>query len=190
MTIRDDAGDGAVVTWTQCRKLALVIAVGVVIQTTVFSAALRVFGVTPDVGLLLTVAVAYYSSPERGAVFGFVAGLVTDLFLNTPFGVSALSFALVGYGVGVVQSGLIRAPRWVAPVVAILGGLAGGALFVGMGALAGREELIALRSMKVVLIASVYDAVLAFVAFPIARWAVRCPRRQVRGPLRGEWAAR
>jgi rod shape-determining protein MreD len=174
----------------QCRKLALVIAVGVVLQTTVFSAPLRVFGVTPDVGLLLTVAVAYYSGPERGAVFGFVAGLVTDLFLNTPFGVSALSSALVGYGVGVVQSGLIRAPRWVAPVMGILGGLAGGTLFVGIGALAGREELLALRSMRVVLIACVYDAVLAFVAFPIARWAARGPSSDVRGPLGREWVAR
>jgi rod shape-determining protein MreD len=178
------------VTWTQCRKLALVIAVGVVLQTTVFSAALRVFGVTPDLALLLTVAVAYYSSPERGAVFGFVAGLVTDLFINTPFGVSALSFTLVGYGVGVVQSRLIRAPRWIAPVMGILGGLAGGALFTGIAALAGREELIALRSMRVVLIASMYDAVLAFVAFPIARWAARGASSDVRAPLRREWAAR
>lgn len=177
-------------TWFQRRKLALAIVVGVVLQMTLFSAGLRVFGVTPDVELVLTVAVAYYLGPERGAVFGFVAGLVIDLFLNTPFGLSALSFALVGYGIGVVQSGLVRAPRWVAPIMGVLGGLAGGALFVGIGALAGQEALLALRSVKVVLIASVCDALLAVVAFPIARWATRAPSGEVRGGLGRGWVAR
>jgi rod shape-determining protein MreD len=178
------------VTWSQRRKLALAIVIGVVLQTTLFSAGLRVFGVAPDVGLVLTVAVAYYLGPERGAVFGFVAGVVIDLFLNTPFGLSALSFALVGYGVGVVQSGLVRVPRLVAPLMGLLGGLAGGALFVSIGALAGREELLALRSIRVVLIASVYDALLAVVAFRVARWATGGASRRVRGwPDRG-WVAR
>ena len=177
-------------TWSQRRKLALAIVVGVALQTTLFSAGLRVFGVTPDVGLVLTVAVAYYQGPERGAVFGFVAGLVIDLFLNTPFGLSALSFALAGYGVGVVQSGLVRPPRWVAPIMGVLGGLVGGALFVCIGALAGQEELLSIRSLKVVLIASAYDTLLAFVAFPVARWATRPTSGEVRGWARRTWGGR
>jgi rod shape-determining protein MreD len=178
------------VIWSQYLRLVLVIVVGVVLQLTLFSAGLRVFGVTPDIGLVLTVAVAYYQGSERGAVIGFVAGLVIDLFLNTPFGLSALSLALVGYSVGVVQSGLVRAPRWVAPIMGVLGGLAGGALFVCIGALAGREELLALRSMRVVLIASVYDAFLALVAFPVARWATRGRGEDARGWLGRGWVAR
>ena len=177
-------------TWSQRLKLAVVIVVGVILQTTLFSTGLRVFGVTPDVALVLTVAVAYYQGPERGAAFGFFAGLVIDLFLNTPFGLSALSFALVGYGIGVVQSGLVRASRWVPPVMGVLGGLAGGALFVCIGALAGREELLALRSMKVVIIAGVYDAFLALVAFPVARWATPGSSREARGRLGRGWVAR
>jgi rod shape-determining protein MreD len=161
-----------------------------VLQTTLFSAGLRVFGVMPDIGLVLTVAVAYYRGPERGAAFGFAAGLAIDLFLDTPVGLSALSFALVGYGAGVVQSGLVRASRWVAPIMGGLGGLAGGALFVCVGALAGQDQLLALRSVKVVIIASAYDALLAFVVFPVARWATREPSGAVRGwPGRG-WVGR
>jgi rod shape-determining protein MreD len=163
------------VTWVQRLRLALVIIAVVVLQTTVFSDGLRVFGVMPDIGLVLTVAIAYQQGPERGAAFGFAAGLAIDLFLDTPVGLSALSFALVGYGVGIVQSGMVRPSRWIVPAMGLLGGIAGGALFVCVGALAGQDQLLALRSVKVILIAGVYDALLAFVAFPIARWATREP---------------
>jgi rod shape-determining protein MreD len=178
------------VTWAQRIRLALLVLATVVLQTTLFSAGLRVFGVMPDIGLVLTVAVAYYQGSERGAAFGFAMGIAVDLFLNTPVGLSALAFALVGYGVGVVQSGLVRASRWVAPIMGGLGGVAGGALFVLIGALAGQDQLFAFRSVKVVVIASVYDALLAFVAFPVARWAIREPRGELRRwPGRG-WIGR
>lgn len=162
-------------SWLQRLRLALLIVAAVVLQTTVFSSGLRVFDVMPDIGLVLTVAIAYQQGPERGAAFGFAAGLAIDLFLDTPTGLSALSFSLVGYGVGVVQSGMVRSTRWIAPIMGFLGGVAGGALFICVGALAGQDQLLAFRSVKVILIAGVYDALLAFVAFPIARWATRQP---------------
>jgi rod shape-determining protein MreD len=156
-------------------RLALVIVAAVVLQTTVFSDELRVFGVMPDLGLVLTVAIGYQQGPERGAAFGFAAGLAIDLFLDTPFGLSALSFALVGYGVGIVQSGMVGTTRRRELVMAFVGGIAGGALFVCVGALAGQDQLFAVRSVKVISIAAAYDALLAFVAFPVARWATREP---------------
>ena len=164
-------------------RLALLIVAVVVLQTSVFSAGLRVFGVMPDLGLVLTVAVAFSLGPERGAVFGFVTGVAVDLFLSTPLGVSALSFALVGYGAGIVAGGLLRPSRWSAPTMGALGGLAGGVLFVGIGAVAGREELLSVASVRVILIASAYDALLAFAVFPIARWATEARRGNVGGAL-------
>jgi len=90
-----------------------------------------------------------------------------------------LSFSLVGYGVGVAQGGLVRSSRWVVPIMGALGGLAGGVLFVAIAALAGQDQLLALSSVRIIFVASVYDALLAFAAFPIARWATRAPRREV-----------
>lgn len=170
-------------TWLPRFRLGLLILAVVVLQTTVFSAGLRVFGVMPDLGLVLTVAVAFSVGPERGAVLGFVTGLAVDLFLSTPLGVSALSFALVGYGAGIVKGGLLRPSRWTAPTMGALAGLAGGVLFVGISAVAGREELLSLTSGRVIVIASVYDALLAFTVFPIARWATEARRGEVPGAL-------
>jgi rod shape-determining protein MreD len=167
-------------TWTARTRLALLIVAAVVLQTTVFSAGMRVAGVRPDLLLVLTIAVAYYAGSERGAAFGFVAGLAIDLFLTTPLGLSALSFALVGYAAGRVPDALVRTPRWIAPIMGGLGGLAGGALFVCIGALAGQDHLLALRSAQVVVIASVYDALIALAAFPLALWATRDQRARTR----------
>jgi rod shape-determining protein MreD len=169
------------VIWLPRLRLALLILAVVVLQTTVFSAGLRVFGVMPDLGVVLTVAVAFYIGPERGAVFGFVSGLAVDLFLSTPLGLSALSFALVAYGVGVAQGRLVLSSPWAAPLMGALGGLAGGVLFVGVGAIAGRDQLLALSSVRIILIASAYDALVAFAVFPIARWATRAPPGEVQG---------
>jgi rod shape-determining protein MreD len=177
-------------TWLTRLRLALVVVAAVVLQTTVFAAGLRVFDVAPDLGLVLTISVAYYLGSERGAAFGFAAGLAIDLFLSTPIGLSALSFALVGYGIGVMQSGLVQSSRWVAPIMGGLGGLAGGALFVCIGALAGQDHLLVLRSVRVILIASTYDALLAFVVFPVARWATSAVGEEVRGWPRGGWVGR
>lgn len=170
-------------TWTTRTRLALLIVAAVVLQTTLFSAGLRVAGVRPDLLLVLTIAVAYYEGSERGAAFGFVAGLVIDLFLTTPLGLSALSFALVGYAAGRVQDALVRTPRCIAPIMGGLGGLAGGALFVCVGALAGQDHLLALRSAQVIAIASAYDALTALAAFPLVRWATRDQCAQTRGLL-------
>ena len=107
-------------------RLFLVVVMLVVIQTTVFPH-LRVFGAMPDLLLLATIAVAYEDGPDTGAIFGFFSGLAIDLFLETPLGVSALTFAIIGYLVGVFQGGMLRPSGWVAPVLGGVGGLAGGA---------------------------------------------------------------
>lgn len=142
----------------------------VVVQTAVFPS-LRVFGAVPDLLLVATVAVAYERGPETGAVFGFVAGVAIDCFLASPMGVSALAFSLTGYGVGVFQSGLVRSSRWMAPILGGIGGLVGGFLWICIASIAGQEDLFAPASFRILVTAAVYDALVAFVIFPFARWA-------------------
>jgi rod shape-determining protein MreD len=148
----------------------LVLLTLVVLQTTVFPD-LRVFGAVPDLLLVATIAVGYERGPDAGAVFGFVGGLAVDCFLSSSFGVSALAFALVGYGVGVFQSGLLRSSRFIAPVLGGIGGLVGGALWVVIAAVAGKNDLITGYSARIVVIAAVYDALLALLIFPFVHWA-------------------
>ncbi len=152
-------------------RLALLLVAIVLVQTTILPY-LRVAGVVTDLGLVATVAVAYREGPEAGAIFGFAAGLSMDLFLQTPLGLSALAYALTGYLIGILQGGLLRNAWWTAPALGAIGGILGGLLFVSIGALVGQEQLFALRSVRIVLLASVYDAIVAPIVFPIVTFVV------------------
>ena len=121
--------------------LGLLALTTVVVQVAVMPH-LRLFGVVPDLGLVLAIAVAYYDDAETAAIVGFVTGLGFDLFLRTPVGASALAYAVTGYLTGVVQAGLIRSSRWLPLVLGGLGGLVGGLMFVGIAILAGTDSLI------------------------------------------------
>lgn len=145
----------------------------VVLQTALVPSLRIVAG--PDLLLVATVAAAYYRGAEVGAAFGFVAGLAIDCFLASPFGVSALAFCLVGFGVGVFQSGMLRSSRLVAPVLAGVAGLLGGGLWVVVAAIAGQDDLLTGHSALVVVVAALFDAVVALAVFPFTHWAVGDP---------------
>jgi rod shape-determining protein MreD len=157
-------------------RLALVVLGCVVLQTTLFTH-LRIDGVAPDVGLVAVLAVAWEDGPDTGAVFGFVMGLSIDLFLTTPLGLSALSYAITGYAVGVFQSNVVRTTPWLPPLLGGIGGLVGGLVFITVGAVVGQPGFLSFESLRVVLIAALYDALIAPLVFPIVRRAARRPSR-------------
>jgi rod shape-determining protein MreD len=153
-------------------RLGFVVVICVVLQTTLFTH-LRIDGVAPEVGLVAVLAVAYYDGAESGAWFGFVMGLAIDLFLTTPLGLSGLSYAITGYAVGVFQSGMVRRPPAIAPLLGGIGGFFGGLVFLSVGAVIGQEGFLSLASLKTVAIAALYDALIAPAVFPLVRRAAR-----------------
>jgi rod shape-determining protein MreD len=165
-------------------KLGFVVLAAVVLQTTLFTH-LRVDGVAPDVGLVCVLAVAYEDGPDSGAIFGFVMGLAIDLFLATPLGLSALSFAITGYAVGVFQSSMVRSTPWLAPLLGGIGGFFGGLVFITVGAIVGQSGFLSFESLKIVVIASLYDALIAPAVFPVVRRAARRPESSGTWRVRG-----
>jgi rod shape-determining protein MreD len=156
-------------------RLGFVVIICVVLQTTLFTH-LRIEGVAPEVGLVAVLAVAYYDGAETGAIFGFVMGFAMDLFLTTPLGLSALSYAITGYAVGFVAAGMVRRPPFVAPLIGGVGGFVGGLVFLAVGAVVGEIGFLSLASLKTVTIAALYDALIALVVFPLVRRAARHPQ--------------
>jgi rod shape-determining protein MreD len=163
-------------------RLSLLVVLVVIVQVTVFPH-LRILGVVPDLGLVLAVAVAYRYGPEAGAIVGFAAGLGYDLFLETPLGMSALAYALTAYGVGVLQTGMLRSPRWIPPLLGGAAGLACGLAFVGIGGLVGVEGMWTTRALEVVGLAALYDALIAPLVFLLVTVISRRERETV-----GAWS--
>jgi rod shape-determining protein MreD len=154
---------------TRAARLGALVVFIVIVQVTVFPH-LRLFGVVPDLGLLVALAVGYHEGPEAGAIVGFTAGFGFDLFLETPLGLDALMYALVGYSIGVLESGLFRSPRWLPSFLGVVGGLAGGLLFIGMGVLVGLDAVKGTQGLVTISYAALYDAILApFVFFLVRR---------------------
>jgi rod shape-determining protein MreD len=145
-------------------RLVLLVTIVVIVQAGVFPA-MRFFGVVPDLGLMVALAVAIRMGPAAGAGVGFCTGLGVDLFVQTPLGLTALCYTLVAYAAGSLYSGLMHRPRFAAPWVGFFGGLASGLLFVGLGIIFGVDTLRDWQVLGVVLRVAVYDAILAVPAF-------------------------
>ena len=161
-------------------RIVPLLVVTVVLQVALFPH-LRLAGRVPDLGLVVAVAVAFDHGPEAGAFVGFLAGRGFDLFLETPLGLTALSYALTAYTVGVLQGGVLRTPRWFTPVIGAVSGITGGMLFVGVGLLAGVDGVHGNHAFATIALASAYDSLLApFVFLVIGAWVTE-PRDRLGG---------
>jgi rod shape-determining protein MreD len=165
-------------------RLGLFIALIVVVQVSLFPH-LRIAGVAPDLGLVVALAVGYTEGPEAGAIAGFVAGLGFDLFLETPLGLHALAYALVGYFGGIFEAGLFRSPRWLPTFLGFAGGLAGGLIVIAVGILAGVDSVKGAHGVETVVVAAVYDALLAPIVFFLTALAMGGGREE-----RAAWSVR
>ena len=143
-----------------------------VIVHTAVSPNLRVLGVAVDVLLLLSIASGIAGGPERGAAVGFACGVLADCFLQTPFGLSALTYALVGYGVGVFQTGVLHSSWWIPAITGMVASVVAVVTFVGLGVVVGQDQLLSWRIVEIAAVIGVLHAVLAPPAVRLMRWAL------------------
>ncbi|MGC8627051.1 MAG: rod shape-determining protein MreD [Acidimicrobiales bacterium] len=157
-------------------KVALVLLFGAFAQTT-FGADLRVDNVAPDFMMLLAVCAGIAGGPQAGALAGFGAGLLSDMFLqNTPFGLSALAACLAGFAVGWARANLFQPSPLLTPLIAAAGTGMGVAIFVVAGYLVGQAQLVAPGKSWLVeqaVVEGVFSAVLALPATALMGWALR-----------------
>lgn len=66
------------------------------------------FGVRPDLVMLIAVAWSLVRGPHDGVVWGFVGGVMLDIFSAAPFGVFTLSLLLVTFVSGLGEINIYR----------------------------------------------------------------------------------
>ena len=152
-------------------RIPPVLLLAVILHTAVFPQ-LRAFDVAPDVLLLLAVAAGIAGGPERGAATGFACGLLADCFLQTPFGLSALTYSLVGWAVGSFQTRILHATWWIPVLTAAVASVGGIILLAELGAVVGQDHLISLRLVPIVAVCALWGALLANPLVRVARWAL------------------
>ena len=132
---------------------------------------LRIEDVRPDALLLVALMAGLTAGPERGAVVGFCAGVLADLFLQSPFGLSALAYSLVGFAVGSLQSGILRAAWWIPVLTAAAASAAGIVLFGVLGAMVGQPDFVSPRLALIAVLVGFMNATLAPAANRAIGWA-------------------
>lgn len=150
-------------------RMSLLLVVALTFQLVVASR-LEVFGVQGDLMLLVAVAAGLAAGPDRGATIGFVAGISFDLLLQSPFGLSALTYALVAYIAGSLQDSVLRAAWWIPVVTAAAASALGVILYGVFGTMVGEDHL-ALSLVRIALVVGTLNAVAAPVVLRAVRWA-------------------
>ena len=152
-------------------RLGVLILVAVVVQVTVF-ADVRISGVAPELLVLLAVMFGYWFGPKRGPTAAFVIGLLWDIYLPTPLGLSAIVFAMVAFAVGTGGAELFRDSKLQLAAIAGIGTVGAVAGYALLGEVMGQRGLVDLEMLRVAMIAGVINALVAPLTRPLMAWAI------------------
>lgn len=135
---------------------------------------LAVFGVVPNMFLLVVVTLALVEGPIPGAFAGFTAGLLLDMLGTSAIGPWALVLGVVGYVAGTLNAHMF-AEGWLLPVsvvfmASVLSEFSYGILLAVLGI--GGPFVVVLT--HIVVPAAVYNTALAVLVYP---WLARMLRQ-------------
>jgi len=113
---------------------------------------------------------------QRGAIVGFLSGIALDLFLPTPFGLSALVGTAVGAAAGqLVAAGVDRSTWFFVPGVAALGSAIGVIMFAVLGTVLGQPDMLTVGLGAAVVVVAVVNGLLGSLFMRVWRWVVGEP---------------
>lgn len=157
-------------------RIVLVGLVALGLQTTLL-ADLRWSGVAVQLLLAMSVAAGISGGSERGAIAGFALGLMFDLVLATPLGLTALVYGLAGFLAGYINSLTVSHPWWLSAVVASSTGALITFVHPTLATWVGVEGWLSTRLVKVAIVVAVTNALLAPLAVPVMRWCLAIKRQ-------------
>jgi rod shape-determining protein MreD len=110
------------------------------------------------------------AGPDRGAIVGFVAGLSYDVFLDSPLGLSALTYGVIAYVTGLFQLPLASHPQWWRVGSVAAASAAGITLWASLGVVLGQDYLLGMPVPRVAILLGVLNGLLAVPVLALARW--------------------
>ncbi len=159
--------------WRQALLIVGLLTIAVVVEVTLLSR-LGLPGATPDLVAVTVIALALALGSTRGAVAGFVAGVLLDLAppATTPMGVNAVILMAVGYLAGYVVDARDRTvPVLLALVAVSVGGVT---LVTGIvDGVLGVDAVDWNQLPVLTFTAAIYGAALAPAVLPAVSWLVR-----------------
>jgi len=150
-------------------RVVLVLFTTLILQLELFSE-LRITGVAAQMMLAASVSAGLTGGPERGASFGFAAGLLIDLYLPTPFGLSAAAYALAAGIIGLAQDAVMERSLLTLFGFPALGTGIGLVAFVLGGVALGFSEVYNENTGRILITVVLMNALAGLVLVPVTRW--------------------
>jgi rod shape-determining protein MreD len=152
-------------------RLVLVGIVLVALQQTLF-VDLRPAGVTVQVVLAFAAAAGAASGPQKGALAGFVLGMMYDLRAGSPLGSSSIAMGLGGFVAGYSLSVTVDPQWWLAMLFTGLGAAVGEAAVPVVRSFIGEEGHFTPRLFTVIPVVTVAAMLLSPLFVPLGRWCM------------------
>lgn len=155
--------------------ISLVILTAALLQGAVF--ARTIFGVSPDLLMVVVISIALLEGPAAGATVGFAGGLLRDLLLVAPKGLSGLAYLITGYAVGAARP-YVQSSSVLVPVAAICAGsFVSGMLYEVLQILLGRPPVSMGHEIRSILLTTLYNTLLTPFVYPTVRKIVESYQR-------------
>jgi len=152
-------------------RVGVIAVVGLVLQVVLVDQ-VQSAGVHADLMVVLAAAAGAVFGSQRGAVIGFLLGMLADLGVVLPFGLSALAFSLLAYAVGLLPSLSTGDGRLgIEMAVCVVAAAGGTLLYAGLGELVGQHGMLGAQLLTAMLAVTVGAVVLAPPALAAMRWA-------------------
>ena len=152
------------------------------IQRVVFGAH-PIFDVKLQFVLALVVAAGAGGGADRGAVVGFVLGVLYDASGNTPLGLMALSYGLAGMTAGYVHSFTPDPQWWLASIFAFVGAAVGEFAIPVAEVITGQSGWITSDVRITIPIVAGFAAVACPALMPVGRWMMGVKRKKWKAML-------
>jgi rod shape-determining protein MreD len=142
------------------------------LQKTLF-VELQPFGVIIQVMLAFACAAGAAGGPERGAITGFVLGIMFDLSVGSPLGSSAITMGVAGYIAGWADLVRIDTTWWLAAIFVGFAAAIGEAGVPVVRRFIGEEDAFVPQMATIVPVVAVAAAIASIVLVPVSRWALK-----------------
>ena len=166
-------------------SLVRVIPIGMVLmalQRTLF-VEIQPAGVIIQVMMIVAAAAGVAGGSERGAMVGFVFGVMFDLAEGTPLGSTAFAVTLAGVIGGLLALIAADPHWWLESIFTALGSAAGVATVPVVRIFVGESEPFELQFGLVVTVMAIAGAIASPALVPFCRWMLKMRRPEWKQPL-------
>ncbi len=128
---------------------------------------LAVYGVRPDLILLLVIARSLLAGRHDAVLWGFVGGLWMDILSGGPMGASSLALMAAALLTGVGHSAIFRRNLFVPSIAAVLGSAAFSLVYLAILTIVGYRFPPGLLLTELITPVVLYNGTLMFLATPL-----------------------